>query len=186
VAFREKPVQEEEDAALLNRFLHVEDGALVGRVQPWERGSVVSLPEDKLAGLWGLAGDALLQEFGLASKASYTSAEWIMAQVQPPCDQAQRHAGLLPYVLGLHIRGLSKSKINDVKGKNNYWLSPPLRLDAEVSRLLFHLRFVTGLFRDNDLLKGSIRLRLRDQLLGELTHELHSYGGRPGVIRFPE
>jgi hypothetical protein len=185
VVLREKSAQGEGDAATLNRFLHVEDGALLGRLQPWERGSVVGIPVDRLVDLCGFPEDVLLKEAGLVSATSYTSIEWVMAQVQPPCDHAQRHAGLLPYVLGLRICELSKGKVSDFKDRKNFWLSPPLKLDSKIFRLLFLLRFVVGLHRDNRFLNGTLHLRLRDQLLAELTHELYSYSGRPGVIRFP-
>lgn len=109
-----------------------------------------------------------------------------MVQVQPPCDQAQRNSGLLPYVLGMRVRGVPKNKLGDMRKKKYLWLSPPLESGSEVFQLVFHLRFVAGLSRDSEFLKRPVLLRLRDQLLAELTHELHSYGSRPGVIRFPE
>lgn len=185
VTLGEKSIPVEKDAARLNRFLHVEDGSLLGRAHPSERGSLVGLEKDQLVGLWGLAEDALLQEFCLAS-AKPASMEWTMVQVQPPCDQAQRNAGLLPYVLGMRASGISKNRLGEIRGRKHLWLSPPLISDDEVFRLIFNLRFVAGLSRDSAFLKGPIRLRLRDQLLAELTYELHSYGGRTGVIRFPE
>lgn len=173
------------DAALLNRFLHVEDGGLLGGIQPWDRGSVVGLTGDQLAGLWGFGPEVLLQEFCLATSTP-SCLEWLMVQVQPPCDRAQNNAGLFPYVLGVRVAGLPPRAFDRIRQKKCLWLSPPLKSEDAVVRLIFHLRFVAGLSRGSEFLQGPVRLRLRDQLLGELTHDLHSYNSRPGVIRFPE
>jgi hypothetical protein len=185
VTVRERNELPEDDAALLNRFLHVEDGKLRGQVRLGERGSVIALAADRLTILWGLGSEDLIKEFCLASSKP-TWMEWCMVQVQPPCDQAQQNPGLLPCVLGLYVRDLNTSRRSEIKKRKHLWLSPPLKVDNEVSFLITNHRFVAGLPRNSELLQGSVLLRLRDQLLAELTHELHSYNGRPGVIRFPE
>lgn len=185
VQLGERSVPSEEDGALLNRFIHVEDGSLLDRVEPWERGSIIGLESTKLPDLWGLPSEELLKEFCLATSQP-SSMEWIMVQVQPPCDQAQKNRGLLPYVLGLIGVGISKSKRGEISGRKHLWLSPPLSSGNEIIYIVLNLRFVVGLTQHSELLKKPVRMRVRDQLLAEISHELHSYSGRPGVIRFPE
>ncbi|MFY9826581.1 MAG: hypothetical protein WAM82_34790 [Thermoanaerobaculia bacterium] len=179
--FKKKSDLRDEDASLLNRFLHVD----VNQVQPWERGSITSLevlPEEKFRRLWSETRGDLLQEFCLPSEAQV---EWVMLQVQPACDQAQRNRGLLPYMLGLRVNQLSKSKRDEIRRKECLWLSPILGEGAENFFLVFHLRFVTGLSRkEEEFPQLACRYRLREQILAEISHDLHTHGGRPGIIRF--
>lgn len=190
--FRKKSSLTALDSSLLNRFVHIEDGDLIGQLLPGDRGSVLSLSElseEEFLRLWGLKKVDLLSDFCLTNESSpksKESIEWIMAQVQPACDYAQRNSGLLPFTLGIRVSGFSNTKINGILEKKYLWGSPPLREDSEIYRLIFHLRFVAGLHPAAlASLPVTVRYRLREQLLTDLSHLLHSYGGRPGLIRFP-
>ena len=173
-----------EASARLNRFLHVETGMQLGRAKPWERGSVLDLSArpDEFQPLWGAKPEAIWKED--LELPSSESIRWLMVQVQAPCDQAQQREGLLPYILGLSFSPPSKRKLSKISKKKHVWLSPSLDIDGQIRHLAFHFRFVTGLARAAT--EGfEVWLRLREQILAELTHELHSYANRPGIIRFP-
>lgn len=163
--------------------------------KPWERGSVLNLAcleEDEFEQMWGVSREAAW-ESGFRLGAEVKAKDWFMIQVQAPCDQAQGNSGLFPYVLGLSLRhpkdrGVSKSISNKAHGRLGklayIWLSPALELDNEVTLLAFHFRFSLGLTRQA-VGEFEVSLRLREQILSELTHEFHSYANRPGIIRFP-
>ncbi len=195
--FRKKSELEVKDAARLNRFLHVEMGDLLKTVLPWERASVLELPEEWLkeevfSRKWGFSQKELIEkEFKLTFSESEEERKknrederrWILVQIQPSCDHAQQNRGLLPYVLGLSLAP-SKNWFEKTRGAA-IWISPRFSDESgKVRCLALHLRFVTGLLRE-DVEEIEVCYRLREQLLDELAHKLHSYSGRPGIIRFP-
>ncbi len=186
------------DTARLNTFLHIETGDLLETVKPGDRGSVVELPQSWLEGFantWGYTQDALQEEFKLPvsenpkerDATNQDTRRWVMVQLQASCDHAQGNRSLLPYVLGLlHVptAGWLKKTMPEA-----VWISPRIELkttdgDVKTHCLVVHFRFVVGL-PGADVGKLNVCCRLREPLLNQLTHELHSYGGRPGIIRFP-
>lgn len=180
----------EMDAAEMNRFLHFEmcDSSAPSRAHV--RGSVVdisSLSDTEFADLWGLTHESILGELKL-DRSSHSRALdslcRVMIQIQAPCDQAQRRSGLLPYVLGVGMALPSNNWLETAKKRVDLWVSPSFLQGETVHYLVFHFRFMTGLPRQNAE-KFRVRYRLREQLLSDLTHQLHGYGGRPGFVKFP-
>jgi len=171
-------------SARLNTFIHIEFGALLEKAESRHRGSVIdlsSLPDEVFERIWRYPRRDLLEhEFGLQYS---DSIRWLMVQVQAPCDQAQQRSGLLPYVLGMSLSP-SNSWFKVAKKKNHIWLSPKFADENKTWCFALHLRFVTGLSSE-DVASFRVCYRIREQLLAELTHDLHSYNARPGVIRFP-
>jgi hypothetical protein len=187
------PALTNEEEATLNRFLNVEDGDLVAGVPPWERGivsSLSSLDADITRTLWGVSNADLLTEFCLGQSQTdggvSFSVEWIMVQVQGACDHAQQNRGLPPYILGARTVGLSANRREKIRKMPALWLSPSLLgIDQRFYSLVFHLRFVTGLSRERiEQLGLPAQLRLKDQILADLTHRKDTYAGRPGFIQF--
>jgi len=172
----------DEASGRLNRFLHFETGEQLVTTRPWERGSVLALTKEDFQTLGGVTPEAIWKD-DLELESS-ESIRWLTVQVQAPCDQAQQREGLLPYVLGLSfLKPSSKSKLSKISKKKHVWLSPCLEADGKIRYLAFHFRFVQGLTREA-VEEFEVHIRLREQILAELTHELHSYANRPGIIRF--
>ena len=171
--------------AALHSFLHIEKDSLVAALDSGERGVVLDLSDladEEFLKLWGCSLDEILAELKLPSEASRHP---VMLQVQAPCDFAQARPGPLPYVFGICGR-ISGTKLRELKDRPGLWLSPLFEDQERQILLIFHLRFIAGLSRDRlASLELPVCYRLREQLLGELTHALHSHGGRPGIIRFP-
>ncbi len=175
------------DAARLNSLLHLE-GEILGGSSNWERGKVLNLSlleEGEFLKVWGTLKDNIKEDFFL--KDATSEIKWIAIQVRPACDEAHMHSGLLPYVLGISTPPGSTNWLDRTKKAKHLWVSPEFATQTdEIYRLLFHLRFVAGLHRDRlRELDRPLFCRLRESLVAELTHELHSYSGRPGLIRFP-
>lgn len=170
----------------LNSLLHLESGELLATIEARDRGSVVDLsnipPEEDFQEIWGYSRQQLLEAFKLPSQ----PCRWVMVQVQPPCDQAQRRQGLLPYILGAEVTP-TNTWYKERNRQPCFWLSPKfLKEDGEIRCLAFHLRFVAGFPRTR--LKSfnlPVCYRLREPLMAMLAHTLHGYGGRPGIISWP-
>jgi hypothetical protein len=122
----------EQQAARLNSLLHLESGALLVAIQPRDRGSVVNLSsftDEDFQGIWGYSRQQLLGAFRLQNQ---QPGRWVMIQVQPPCDQAQQHQGLLPYILGTELTP-SNTWYKDRNRQPCFWLSPTASLFISVS-----------------------------------------------------
>lgn len=174
-----------ETAARLNRLLHF---APPEAVRGDERGAVIALPVQ-------YRGDAFEATFGLcASKVAENqfarrelddaknSDVWVMVQCQAACDYAQEQPGPVPFQLGLLVPNEQRSK----KGRPPaaLWQSPCFDLDSEICFLHVNARFSLSLPR-SQAKAGKPLFRLREQLLNQLIYVLHSYGARPGIVRFP-
>lgn len=176
-------------AARLNSLLHLETGDF----EPFRRGRVVdlsSLTERQFIGIWGESRQTMIKHFDRQNK-GLKPTNWLMAQVRASCDEAQQNSGLLPFVLGISLVPSDKDKIGDAwvkdAGRCDFlWLSPPLATDEDkIMYLALHLRFIVGLSEGRvTRLRLKSKWRLRESILAEISKKLHSYGDRPGIIRF--
>ena len=110
------------------------------------------------------------------------SRQWVLIQAQAACDEAQGQPGPIPFYLGLEVPAGIVAKR---KAPQACWKSPDFRLmgDAADRRLHVNVRF--GIFIRRHQLEGVKPMyRLRAPLLGDLSHHIHSYGSRPGIISF--
>lgn len=111
------------------------------------------------------------------------SRQWVLIQAQAACDEAQGQPGPIPFYLGLEVPAGIVAKR---KAPQACWKSPDFRLmgDAADSRRL-HVNVRFGIFIRRHQLEGVKPMyRLRAPLLGDLSHHIHSYGSRPGIISF--
>ena len=189
----EKTKLSTEEAARINRFLHISPSANNGMANNGsERGAVISLPEEFL-------GSNFVQKFGICEEKAATEQflfnlsdkdndpfHWVLVQTQAACDYAQSRPGPLPFHLGLY---LLESKVK--KGKKGkkaqapaaLWCSPCFEQDKQVRCLNVSARFSVSLLKERASQSSSL-FRLREQLLNNLIYHLHSYGARPGFISF--
>ena len=172
------------EAARLNKMLHIASG--VG-VLPAERGAVLRLPDDKLAGfeaLFGMAQEpAAAKQFGCRGFALNDARfNWKLLQVQAVCDYAQRQPGPIPFVLGLELPATSAST-GSMPGALT--ATPWFDTDGAARVLHINARFQISLPRA-DVDAMTVEYRLRESLLNLLGYQLHSYGARPGIVAFRE
>ena len=172
----------EEEAAQLNTAMHIAHDT--GKLRGAERGAIVplcTLLEDvslEFKEIFGLdEGQAALRQF-LCDDFAGSDAKWILMRAQAACDYAQRQPGPLPFYLGLEM---SKRPLNLANAPAALWQSPGFLMEGEIRELRVNFRFHMSLAVRK--VKGVEPIyRLREQLLGTLTHALHMYGSRPGVI----
>jgi hypothetical protein len=171
-----------EDAARLNRFSHISETPSASGA---ERGVVVVLPR-RYAGkffrkAFGLEQvDAAITQFGCKDYAPRDSRfRWLLIQVQAACDHAQRQPGALPFVLALEMPELSAKD----PAPQALWSSPAFQADTGVRVLKANARFAVSLGRD-EAKSAQAMYRIREQLLNDLIHRIHSYGSRPGIVSF--
>lgn len=107
---------------------------------------------------------------------------WVLIQVQAACDEAQRRPGPVPFCLGLEFPAGRKRK---GKMPAACWESPIFRLAGDAADKNLHVNVRFGVFLPPEKL-GTVEptYRLREPLLGSLSHHIHSYGARPGIISF--
>lgn len=176
----------EMDRAALNGLLHFQFGSPA--CQPWERGSVVcfsSSSEIAFKGVWGYSPAEVFEQQDLPQGVRPQLENWVMVQVQAPCDYAQQHRGLLPYVGGMRIAQPSRSWRDGLRKKPHLWLSPAFEENGAIWQFLLNFRFTAGITAKSlGELSWAVPYRIREQLLSELSHALHSYNGRPGIIQF--
>jgi len=173
-----------EQAAKLNLMAHF---AELGNANECERGAVVLLP------------DAIRREFrdkfGLDEKEAAKNQfrcknfdtenenlRWVLVQAQSACDYAQRQPGTLPCYLALD---LPKEYRRSMMPPASLWSSPAFLMKGAIRLLHVNARFPVSL--SGKEFKGAKALyRLREQMLNDLTHKIHSYAGRPGMISYRE
>lgn len=175
-----------EEAAGLNRLLHVADGT---GFHASDRGAVVILPsafrEDAFARIFGIdEKKAAEEQFACAGFDPRSDQyHWVLVQTQAACDYAQRQPGSVPFLLGLELPCASKAKSG--KPPASMWSSPPFELREAPRFLHVNHRFQVTLSPEESAgLNASYRLR--DQLLSNLVSMAHAYGARPGAITFHE
>ena len=168
-----------DEAAKLNCVLHIathDAGAAI------ERGAVIELP-DQFRG-------AFKRTFGIASSVAArqefqrnhggSEFRWVLVQVQAACDYAQRRSGPLPFYLGLC---LPTQEVRKGRSRAALWTSP--HFDFEGTRCALHVSARFPLPITEECIEHERpKFRLREQLLAELAHHLHSYGVRPGIVSF--
>ena len=173
-----------EEAAKLNRFVHIE--ASIQGNSGAERGSVIPLPDnlsgEKFEGTFGLKQENVAKK-QLGCNNFLTDDErfqWVLVQSQAACDYAQRQPGPLPFYLGLDIEVSTKPRD---KPPAALWTSPPFEISGRMRVLRVSARFQVSIPIQVAETNRPI-YRLRDQLLVDLVHHIHTYGSRPGMISF--
>lgn len=173
----------EENAAKLNRFVHVSDP---GSAHGTGRGAVISLPEEIRTNFEGVFDmdqkNAASDQFRCKEFASDDDRfRWVLVQCQAACDHAQSQPGPLPFHLGLDFPEANRSKGKQPSAA--VWTSPPLEFNGTVRLLRVSARFPISLPSARVRNEHPV-YRLREQLLNDLIHHLHAHGGRPGLISF--
>ena len=173
------------EVAKLNRLVHI---AFPSKdTQGDERGAVIELPER-------YKGEQFLKEFAIkeeeaASGEFYCRSfslgapgfRWVLVQSQPACDYALNRPGTLPFYLGIELpMGCKGNKGNP---PDSLWISPSYERLGLEQLLHVSARFPVSISKQE---ASAIRpiYRLREQLLGNLSHYLHSYGSRLGIMSF--
>ena len=173
------------EVAKLNRLVHIAFPPEDSRGD--ERGVVIALPER-------YTGDQFPKKFAI-EEADAASSEffchsisprdprilWVLVQSQPACDYALNRPGTLPFYLGLVLPATCKGK----KGSppESLWCSPSYEHLGVEDFLHVSARFPVSISKQEA--KGMKPIyRLREQLLGNLSHYLHSYGSRLGIMSF--
>ena len=168
--------------ARLNRFLHVEHPPEVTGAS--QRGSVVELPNSLIGSgfekRFGIMPDSkeARKDFAIKEKSPTESWSWRLVQVQAPCDEAQKHPGPLPFVLAAEVGWANKGHVADAR-----WGSPCFSIEDEHVLLVLNSRYLID-FSVEDAATFAPVYRLREQIMSEVSHHLHSQGARPGIIRF--
>ena len=110
------------------------------------------------------------------------SRQWVLIQTQAACDEAQGRPGPVPFYLGLEVPAGIVAKR---KTPQACWKSPVFRLMGNAADRRLHVNVRFGIFIRRHQLEGVKPMyRLRAPLLGDLSHHIHSYGSRPGIISF--
>ncbi len=173
-----------EEAAKLNRFFHIATSIQANTGA--DRGAVIPLPNnlsgEKFACMLGLTQEvaAKKQFFCRNFLSGDEQFQWVMVQSQAACDYAQRQPGSLPFYLGLDIEA---SNVRNDTPPAALWTSPPFEIKGRIRVLRVSARFQVSLpvqVAETD----SPLYRLRDQLLADLIHHVHTHGARPGMISF--
>lgn len=170
-----------EDAAKLNRLVHVADPGNAGGA---ERGVVIPLPErDDFRSVFDIEEiDAASDQFRCKDFVPDDDRfRWVLVQCQAACDHAQSQPGPLPFHLGLDFPAASKDRKQ--KPSAAVWTSPSFKFDGTVRLLRISARFPISL-PSAKLRNERPVYRLREQLLNDLIHHLHAHGARPGLISF--
>lgn len=173
--------------AKLNQMLHIDKEQ--NTIEAVSRGAVIPFART-------LTRADFIDQFGLdetvAAKEQFRCSSfqnncsdfrWILVHVRASCDQAQDKPGTFSYYLGMDAKADKLSKSSSGKLSGAVWESPNFEIEGEVRRLRVHALFQIA------LTKGRVErhppvYRLREQLLAELTHHIHSHGSRPGIISF--
>lgn len=173
----------EENAARLNRVVHVSDP---GSAHGAGRGVVIPLPGEIRTNFEemfdmdqkGVAGD----QFRCKDFASDDDRfRWVLVQCQAACDHAQSQPGPLPFHLGLDFPEANRSKGKQPSAA--VWTSPPFDFGGTIRLLRVSARFPISLPSAKVRNERPV-YRLREQLLNDLIHHLHAHGARPGLISF--
>jgi hypothetical protein len=174
-----------EEAAKLNRFLHVADAT---GASPAERGAVARLPDATLGEFeraFGMTPVAAARtQFACAGFVENDPRfRWLLVQVQAVCDFAQRRPGPLPYVLGLEMPMAPAPLPRNAPAA--LVECPAFELAGAARALRVNTRFQVTL-SPTAAAAMVLEYRLREPLINEIAYGLHSYGARPGIISFRE
>ncbi|QYU68673.1 hypothetical protein J4558_00530 [Leptolyngbya sp. 15MV] len=169
-------------AARLNRFLHVEDAPPAGA--GCYRGAVVELPTEldgeRFEARFGIKPESkdARREFGIKDGVGTDKWIWRLVQVQAACDAAQQNPGPLPFVLAAEVDWEERGQL-----RGGAWGSRCLTLSNREIRLVINARFLIDVPTKRAAGLKAV-YRLREQIMGEVSHHLHSQGARPGIISF--
>lgn len=170
-----------DDAAKLNRLVHVADPGNAGGA---ERGVVIPLPgRDDFRSVFDIEeSDAASDQFRCKDFVPDDDRfRWVLVQCQAACDHAQSQPGPLPFHLGLDFPEENRSKGKQPSAA--VWTSPPFEFNGTDRLLRVSARFPISLPSAKVRNERPV-YRLREQLLNDLIHHLHTHGGRPGLISF--
>jgi len=172
------------EAARLNRAVHLVSGGALTDTRPTERGAIVVIPDDSLLSeLFGSTKESVLASFKLDEEQFATrGGSLIMIQIQPQCDYAQQSGGPRPYAFGLELKHSGSWTKNKAR-KLPVWLSPRYAGTDDVRQICIHHRYQVVLL-DERVADWSVRYRMRQQLLSELTHAMNNHRTRPGILYF--
>ena len=175
-----------DEAASLNRLMHIEP--LTPDDDGGERGAVIALPDDFLGEAFAVTFDlnpevAMEKQFRCRRPAGEgaDAVRWVLVQTQAACDYAQNQPGPLPFNLGLCLPASRVAR--NRTPPDALWCSPCFKYESNDNFLHVSARFPISLSRERIRLALPL-FRLREQLLNDLTYQIHSYGSRPGVISF--
>ena len=173
------------EAAQLNAAIHLAYD--FGANQGAERGSVIALseamPDLIFEDVFGI------DELHAADKqfrcrdydADSDQFSWVLVQAQAACDYAQGQPGPLPFYLGLD--GPEDSMFSRRQDPAALWRSSTFEIRGQIRLLMINARFHMSLSAEK--VRNIIPLyRLREQILADFTHLVHSYASRPGKISF--
>ena len=158
--------------------------------QPSARGVVVQLTDifemNKFETMFDMEPNAAAEkQFGCRQfgELEDASRRWVLIQAQAACDEAQNRPGPIPFYLGLECpadKARNRKELPDA-----CWSSPTFRLKDDVADVVLHVNVRFGVFIRGQELRGvGPMYRLRAPVLGDLSHHIHSYGARPGIISF--
>lgn len=174
----------EDIAAELNRMFHVDlqvdtdDGATRGAVVPLKKILSYGFFESRFGLEENVAAE---RQFGCRGFRERNSGfQWVLVQAQAACDYAQKQPGPLPYYLGLDF---SPSNLNHNTPPMAMWKSPVFQIRGGMHVLTVNTRFQMSLTSERARVIRPM-YRLREQLLTDLLHKIHTYGSRPGMISF--
>ena len=173
------------DVAKLNRLVHLDLPSKDRKGD--EPGAVIKLPER-------YQGEQFLKEFAIKQEEaasgeffcrsfspSDTRFQWVLVQSQPACDYALNRPGTLPFYVGLELPIGCKG--NKGRPPDSLWTSPSYERLGLEHFLHVSARFPVSISKQEASSIKSI-YRIREQLLGNLSHYLHSYGSRLGIMSF--
>ncbi len=169
-------------AARLNRFLHVEHAPEAAGGS--QRGTVVELPKslggDAFERRFGITRDGAeaRRDFAIKKESGVEKWSWRLVQIQAPCDEAQKNPGPLPFVLAAEVVWDDRGQVIDAA-----WGSPCFSTEAGEVRLVLNSRYQVD-FSAAEAATFKPVYRLREQVMSEVSHRIHSHGARPGIIRF--
>ena len=169
-------------AARLNRFLHVEDAPEAAGGS--QRGTVVELPGsldgDAFERRFGITRDGAeaRRDFAIKKESGVEKWSWRLVQIQAPCDEAQKNPGPLPFVLAAEVVWDDRGQVIDAA-----WGSPCFSTEAGEVRLVLNSRYQVD-FSAAEAATLKPVYRLREQVMSEVSHRIHSHGARPGIISF--
>ena len=183
---KQPPVIKPRQMAQLNQALHVDlpSGNSTTGLEP---GAVIRLPNKILDSLLKPLTSAMTEDTAKAHfhcrNYNEENPAWILVQTQASCDYAQNKTGFVPFYLGLEV---SKE---DIKSKERppqaLWQSPPFAKDGNARILLVSSLFPISLTKEA-VQDTTAEYRIREQLLNDLLHRIHTHGSRPGVITIKE
>jgi hypothetical protein len=169
------------EAARLNTFLHVD--IETSRSRSDDRGMVLTRDDAS----WD---EASFKSWFAISKAEFLSRQvrlptaasfrWVLVQVEASCDNAQGMAGPPPYLLGVECPDKAAAEINP---GTSLWISPVIEIDLEPRRVVASYRFAPAL-TETALKDFKMLYRFREALANDVVTRWHTYGARPGIVRF--